>query len=158
MPSLHLQHSMFKALVMFFVSCGNSLIKIWMTALSSWFWAVTWVSSAEAWLSSRLAGRYLLLLMALYHLALVWRCRMKFNLISLPVRLASISLDLKLFVRTTHRPLHSYMDRNEHFWNYHFSPTFQKLLVTKLVVTLSTTRYQMKDMNIIFLLTPHSLL
>ena len=92
---------MFKALVMFFVSCGNSLIKIWMTALSSWFWAVTWVSSAEAWLSSRLAGRYLLLLMALYHLALVCRCRIKFNLISLPVRLASISLDLKLFVRTT---------------------------------------------------------
>ena len=36
--------------------------------------------------------------------------------------------------------------------------TSVRLLVTKLGVTQSTIMYQMKDMDIIFLLTPHTLL
>ena len=43
--------------------------------------------------------------------------------------------------------------RNEHFGNYRVSPTFQELLETKQVVTQGTTRYQMKDMDIIFSMT-----
>ena len=57
-----------------------------------------------------------------------------------------------------HRPLHTYMDINEKFQDYYRRPTFPKLFVTKLVVTQGTTRYQMKDMDIIFLLIPISLL
>ena len=45
------------------------------------------------------------------------------------------------------------MDINEDFKDYHRRPTFPGLLVTKLVVTQGTTRYQMKDMYIIFLST-----
>ena len=50
------------------------------------------------------------------------------------------------------------MDINENFEDYHRRPTFPELFVTKLLVTQGTTRYQMKDMDIIFPLTPHSLL
>ena len=57
-----------------------------------------------------------------------------------------------------HRPLHTYMDINENFEDYHRRLTFPELIVTKLVVTQGTTRYQMKDMNIIFPLTPHTFL
>ena len=57
-----------------------------------------------------------------------------------------------------HRPLHTYMDINEDLEDYHRRPTFPELLVTKLVVTQGTIRYQMKDMDIIFLLIPISLL
>ena len=55
-----------------------------------------------------------------------------------------------------HRPLHCYMDINDDFEDYHRRPTFPELFVTKLVVTQGTTRYQMKDMDIIFLLIPLS--
>ena len=57
-----------------------------------------------------------------------------------------------------HRPLHCYMDINDDFEDYHRRPTFPELFVTKLVVTQGTTRYQMKDMDIIFLLIPIGLL
>ena len=50
------------------------------------------------------------------------------------------------------------MDINDEFEDYHRRPTFPELFVTKLVVTQGTTRYQMKDMDIIFLLIPISLL
>ena len=50
------------------------------------------------------------------------------------------------------------MDINENFEDYHRRPTFPELFVTKLLVTQGTTRYQMKDMDIIFLLIPLSLL
>ena len=50
------------------------------------------------------------------------------------------------------------MDINEDFKDYHRRPTFPGLLVTKLVVTQGTIRYQMKDMDIIFLLIPIGLL
>ena len=46
------------------------------------------------------------------------------------------------------------MDINENFEDYYRRPTFPELFVTKLVVTQGTTRYQMKDMDIIFLLIP----
>ena len=53
-----------------------------------------------------------------------------------------------------HRPLHTYMNINENFEDYHRRPTFPGLLalcfVTKLVVTQGTTRYQFKDMDIFF--------
>ena len=51
-----------------------------------------------------------------------------------------------------HRPLHTYMDINENFEDYHRRPTFPELFVTKLLVTQGTTGYQMQDMDIIFLL------
>ena len=57
-----------------------------------------------------------------------------------------------------HRPLHSYMDIKENSEDYHRRPTFPELFVIKLLVTQGTTRYQMKDMDIIFLLIPLSLL
>ena len=57
-----------------------------------------------------------------------------------------------------YRPLHSYMDINENFEDYHRSPTFPELFVTKLVVTQVNIRCQMKDMDIIFLLIPLCLL
>ena len=44
-----------------------------------------------------------------------------------------------------HRPLHTYMDRNEHFGKYQISLTFLELLVTKPVATQGTTWYQMED-------------
>ena len=50
------------------------------------------------------------------------------------------------------------MDINENFEDYHRRPTFPELFVTKLVVTQGTARYQMKDMDIIFLLIPIGLL
>ena len=50
------------------------------------------------------------------------------------------------------------MDINDDFEDYHRRPTFPELFVTKLVVTQGTTRYQMKDMDIIFLLIPIGLL
>ena len=50
------------------------------------------------------------------------------------------------------------MDINENFEDYHRRPTFPELVVTKLVVTQGATRYQMKDMDIISLLIPISLL
>ena len=50
-----------------------------------------------------------------------------------------------------HSPLHSYMDINENFEDYHRRPTFPELFVTKLVVTQGTTRYQIKRKGIIFL-------
>ena len=69
--------------------------------------------------------------------------------------------DVIVDVRMTslvHRPLHCYMDINDDFEDYHRRPTFPELFVTKLVVTQGTTRYQMKDMDIIFLLIPIGLL
>ena len=50
------------------------------------------------------------------------------------------------------------MDINENFEDYHKRPTFLELYVTKLVVTQGTSRYQMKDMDIVFLRIPLSLL
>ena len=58
----------------------------------------------------------------------------------------------------SHRPLHTYMDINGNFEGYFRRPIFPELFVTKLVVTQGTTTYQMKDMDIIFLLIPISLL
>ena len=57
-----------------------------------------------------------------------------------------------------HKPLHTYMDKNEDIKDYHRSPTFPELFVTKLLVTQATTRYQMKDMNTIFPMIPLSFL
>ena len=54
------------------------------------------------------------------------------------------------FCVSIHRPLHSYMDRNEHLEVYHRGPTFLGQFVTKPVVTQGTNRCQMKDMNKIF--------
>ena len=50
------------------------------------------------------------------------------------------------------------MEIIENFEDYHRRPTFTELFVTKLVVAQGTTRYQMKDMNVIILLIPKSLL
>ena len=50
------------------------------------------------------------------------------------------------------------MDIDENFEDYHRSPTFPELFVTKVVVTQGNIRCQMKDMDIIFLLVPLSLL
>ena len=44
-----------------------------------------------------------------------------------------------------HRPLHSYMDRNECLGVYQRGPTFLGQFVTKPVVTQGTNRCQMKD-------------
>ena len=45
------------------------------------------------------------------------------------------------------------------FWGVdHRKPTFLELFVTKLLVTHGTTRYQMKDINIIFPMIPLSFL
>ena len=56
------------------------------------------------------------------------------------------------------RLLHYYFDRNEHLGADHRRPTFHQQFVTKPVVKQVTTRYQMKDMDIIFPLIPISLL
>ena len=57
-----------------------------------------------------------------------------------------------------HRPLHSYMDRNERLGMYHKGPTFLGLFVTKPVVTPGNNRCQMKDLNKIFPEIPYGLL
>ena len=49
-----------------------------------------------------------------------------------------------------YHPLYSFMDRNERLGAYHRGPTFLGLFVTKPVVTPSTNRFSMKDMNKIF--------
>ena len=46
-----------------------------------------------------------------------------------------------------HKPLSSYVERNLHFANYNITPTFQDLLVTELVVTQGTSKYEMKDIS-----------
>ena len=50
------------------------------------------------------------------------------------------------------------MDINENFEDYHRHPTFLELFETKLMATHGTSRYQIKDMDIIFLLIPFSFL
>ena len=50
------------------------------------------------------------------------------------------------------------MDMNDKLEDYDRRPSFPELFLTKLVVTQGTSRYQMKDMDIIFLLIPLSLL
>ena len=52
--------------------------------------------------------------------------------------------------RYHHRPLYSFMDRHERLGACHRGPTFLGLFVTKPVVTPSTNRCSMKDMNKIF--------
>ena len=64
----------------------------------------------------------------------------------------------KFLLMVRHRPLHSYMDRNERLGVYHRGPTFLGQFVTKPVVTQVTPRYQMKDIDIIIPLIHLSLL
>ena len=57
----------------------------------------------------------------------------------------------RVFREYRYRLLHYCMDRNEFLWADHRRPTFPEPFVTKPVVTQGTNRYQMKDMDIIFL-------
>ena len=48
------------------------------------------------------------------------------------------------------------MEINEKLEDYHRRPSFPELFVTKLVVTQGKSGYQMKNMDIIFLMIPLS--
>ena len=50
-----------------------------------------------------------------------------------------ICMNLKVGCGLWHRPLHTYMDRSEPFGDYHISPTFPEILVTKPGVSKGTT-------------------
>ena len=63
-----------------------------------------------------------------------------------------------VFHDSDHRLLHYYMDRNKLLGADHRRPTFLEPFVTKPVVRQGTNRYQMKDMDMVFLQIPLTLL
>ena len=58
------------------------------------------------------------------------------------------------FTMNDHR-VRNILEKDQYFCHHNRRPTFCEPFVTKLLVTQSTTRYQMKDMDKIFLLIPH---